>query len=128
MKINTRPVYISLGYISLALGVIGVFLPIMPTAPFIILAAFFFSKSSIKLHRWLRQHRIFGAPLRDWENHQVIRTKHKIIATLAASTGLIYPLFFATFANEIKMVVVGTIVLVFIFIWTRPSNVATPAE
>ncbi len=118
----TRPLYISLGLASLVLGVIGIFLPLLPTTPFIILAAFFFSKSSKKLHRWLRQHSVFGGPLRDWENNKVIKTKYKIIATVMVAAGLIYPIFFLSLATHVKAIAVGSVLIVFTYLWSRPSK------
>lgn len=122
MKILTRPAYIFLGYLSLALGVIGIFLPVMPTTPFIIVAAFCFSKSNKKIHRWLRQHKIFGSALRDWESHKVIKTKFKIIASITMTSGLIYPIFFSNYDKRVNIVIISVLAIVFIFIWSRPSK------
>ncbi|MYM62611.1 YbaN family protein [Pseudomaricurvus sp. HS19] len=63
----TRWVLIALGWTSLVLGIIGIFLPILPTTPFVILAAWCFSRSSQRFHDWLRNHRYFGLIVRSWE-------------------------------------------------------------
>lgn len=62
-----------LGGLALLLGIIGVFLPVMPTTPFILLAAYFFSKSSPRVHAWLVNHRWFGPLILDWQAHKGVR-------------------------------------------------------
>ena len=55
------------GWLAILLGVIGVFLPIMPTTPFILVAAWCFARSSRHFHQWLLNNRFFGPIVRDWE-------------------------------------------------------------
>lgn len=68
------------GLISLALGLIGVLLPLVPTIPFLLLAAFAFSQSSERLHDWLLNHPRLGPPIHDWRDHGVISKRAKILA------------------------------------------------
>ena len=82
-----RKLYLVLGLVSLSIGFAGIFLPLVPTTPLVLLAAFFFSRSSPRIHRWLRAHRRFGPIQRDWENGQVIRPGAK-----AASVVLMFGL------------------------------------
>ena len=63
-----KTLYLFLGFLFIVLGIVGVFLPLLPTTPFIILSAFFFSQSSEKYHQWLLQNKIFGPILYNWEN------------------------------------------------------------
>lgn len=72
--------WIILGWLSVALGFIGVVLPVLPTTPFLILAAVAFGKSSPRLRAWLLTHPVFGGPIRDWESSGAIRPRHKILA------------------------------------------------
>lgn len=108
------------GFISLGLGIIGIFLPVMPTAPFVIIAAFFFSKGSEKWHQWLLNHPHFGPSLREWLAHGVIRTKHKILSTVAILGSVISISFFVPLV-WLKITFFLLFVFVLLFIWTRPS-------
>lgn len=59
---------IVVGSLSLVLGAVGIFLPILPTTPFLLLAAFCFSRSSRRLHNYLVNHRTFGTYLSNYHN------------------------------------------------------------
>jgi hypothetical protein len=60
---------ISLGWLSVFLGTVGAFLPILPTVPFMLLAGWCFARSSQRFHQWLLDHKQFGPILRDWERN-----------------------------------------------------------
>ncbi len=72
--------YLSLGLLFLALALLGVLLPGLPTTPFILLAAGCFSKSSSRLYNWLLGNRLFGPMIRDWEAHRTISRRVRNIA------------------------------------------------
>lgn len=78
-----RAAWFVLGVSALGLGALGVVLPLLPTTPFILLAAFAFSKSSDRWHRWLLNHRTFGPLIADWRAHGAINRRTKIVSTLA---------------------------------------------
>jgi len=67
-----KTLYMLLGFLFILLGILGVFLPLLPTTPFIILAAFLFSQSSEKYHQWLLNNKVFGPILYNWENSRCI--------------------------------------------------------
>ncbi len=71
-----------LGGLCLLLGAIGVFLPLLPTTPFVLLAAACFARSSPRLHHWLLQHRLFGPMLQDWEQKHCIPCRIRNLALL----------------------------------------------
>ena len=121
-KTVIRSVWLVIGLVSLLLGVLGIFLPLLPTTPFVLLSAFCFSKSSTRMHSWLLNHRIFGQLITDWEAHGVIRTKIKVIATSSMLLLASYPLLFIAFPIWLKAIVVISIVSVLLFIWSRPSK------
>lgn len=109
-----------LGLLSLVLGFIGAFVPLLPTTPFVLLAAWAFLRSSPKMHSWLLEHKIFGPSLKDWEDHGAISTKAKFIAIvmIAFSLGVIW---WRVTIIEVKVGVSILLVGVSLFILTRPS-------
>ena len=68
------------GSISLILGILGAFLPILPTTPFIILAAFCFSNGSERIHNWMIEHKVWGPPIKDWQDGKGLSRRVKIWA------------------------------------------------
>jgi uncharacterized membrane protein YbaN (DUF454 family) len=75
-----RPLLYTLAWISILLGLIGAILPVLPTTPFMILAAYLFSKSSPRMHSWLTSLPYFGNAIIDWENNRVIRPRAKVMS------------------------------------------------
>lgn len=72
--------WLIVGGLALVLGVIGVVLPLLPTTPFVLLAAFAFAKSSPRLRRWLEENRVFGPIITEWEAHGAIARRYKVLA------------------------------------------------
>ena len=82
-----RTFYLTLGYASFALGILGVVLPVLPTTPFIILAAWCFTRSNPALAARLYNHPRFGSLLTTWRDQRAIPSRVKIyaLAVMAAS-------------------------------------------
>ena len=78
-----RSLYLLLGLAALALGLVGIFVPLLPTVPFLILAAFLFSKGSRRMEAWLVNHGRFGRPIRQWRESGSISRKGKRSAYVA---------------------------------------------
>jgi uncharacterized membrane protein YbaN (DUF454 family) len=78
-----RIAFVLLGLISLAIGFVGVFLPLLPTVPFMILAAYCFGRGSSRLERWLLDHRTFGPHIRAWRSEGAISRTGKRAAYVA---------------------------------------------
>lgn len=117
-----KALLLSAGHLSLALGIIGIFLPILPTTPFIILAAFLYSKSSPKLYAWLSQNKYFGEAIIDWETNKVIRPRAKKMATIAIILVFGASLYFGKMHFGLKIMLVIIAILVLSFIWSRKSR------
>ncbi len=116
-----RFLYAVLGLFCVALAVIGIVLPLLPTVPFLLLAAFFFANSSERLHNWIVAHNVFGPMIMDWRDHGAIRPGAKRAATLsiAAVFGLSLLLGVPTHVLSIQAVVLTGVL---VFIWSRPSG------
>lgn len=120
---TARFVYLGLGWFFFGIGILGAFLPVLPTTPFMILALWAFSKSSRRLRAWLYNHRIFGPPLQKWQQHRVIPTGAKMASIGAMGVSLGYMTFFSGLAWPW---VAGTAVLMAVgaaYILTKPSRV-----
>ena len=107
-----RVAFMTLGCISLALAVLGVVLPILPTVPFLVLAAFCFAKSSDRLNNWLINTKFYQNNLVDFKagKGMTVKTKTRILVTvtLVMAIGLV--------AMLMKGVIVGSIVLVIVWL------------
>lgn len=114
-----RIVLIIIGVVSLALGALGVFLPLLPTTPFVLLSAFAFANSSERLHRWLLDHNVFGPLIANWRSHGAIgrRTKVVSLVSMVAIVGIS-----ALLAVPAHVIAIQAVVLTAsaIFIVTRP--------
>lgn len=116
-----KSIYLLIGSISLVLGALGIFLPLLPTTPFLLLTAYCYSRSSEKFHLWLIHHEHLGQPIRDWESKGVIRMQYKLMATtmLLISAVFIFSRDTIPAIGKIGFSVCAGAVL--LFIWTRPS-------
>jgi uncharacterized membrane protein YbaN (DUF454 family) len=113
--------WITLGLAALALGTAGLVLPLLPTTPFMLLAAACFAKSSPRLHDWLISHRLFGPAIRDWRDYRAISPKAKRMAltamTAALGLSLMLGLGWRVLAVQaVVLLVMGS------WIWTRPDG------
>ncbi len=95
---TTKLLFITGGWLSLALGIAGIPLPLLPTTPFLLLAAFCFAEGSDRLHDWLVNHVHLGPPIRRWREHRAVSRRTKwmgslsLLAVLAVSLGFGAPL------------------------------------
>lgn len=116
-----RLFWVTVGLIAVALGAIGLFLPVLPTVPFLLLAAYAFANSSEKLHNWLLSNKTFGPMIRDWQERGAISRKTKIVATLSLVGAVILQLIIGIFPYLIAAECV-IFAAVLTFIWTRPES------
>lgn len=76
-----RWVWMICGFLCLIMGVAGIVLPLLPTTPFVLLAAFCFSRGSERCDQWLLSHRRFGSMVRDWRANRALSLRAKQLAT-----------------------------------------------
>ena len=74
---------VGFGLVCVGIGGVGIFVPLLPTTPFVLLAAVAFAKSSERLHCWLLNHRVFGRLIRNWRDHGAISRPTKWVSGLS---------------------------------------------
>ncbi|MDU1516528.1 MAG: DUF454 family protein [Klebsiella michiganensis] len=114
-----RIILIIIGWLSVALGTLGVFLPLLPTTPFILLAAWCFARSSPRFHHWLLYRSWFGGYLRHWQQYRAMppgakpRAVVMILLTFAISLWLVN----LTWVRNLLLIVLACLL---IFMWRIP--------
>lgn len=115
-----RHVWTLLGLVCLVVGMVGIVVPLLPTTPLLILAAYLFSHGSPRMHDWLINHRIFGPPIRNWHEHRAISRRAKVWAVTAIA--LLFILSIALDVPQwvlvIEAMILGTVAL---YLLTRPT-------
>ena len=114
-----RITLILIGLVSLALGGLGIFMPLLPTTPFVLVAAIAFANSSERLHQWLLEHDIFGSLIANWRRHGAISQSAKIVSVLSMAAIILISLLLAmpTYVIIIQALVLSASAT---FIMTRP--------
>ena len=120
-KYASRLILFILGWVSVLLGLIGALLPVIPTTPFIILAAYLFSKSSPRVHSWLTSLPYFGDAIIDWETNRVIRPRAKALSVFIIVVIFSASLIFAKIHYALKVMLVCIGLGCITFIITRKS-------
>lgn len=122
----TRWLFLALALLSLALGVIGIFLPVLPTVPFILLSAWAAARSSPRLLAWLENHTAFGPMLSEWRRGGVVRRRAKWAATgvMGASAAIML----VVVPNRwIALLAIGCMTCVLAWLWRRPEHFSDEA-
>lgn len=115
-----RRLHLALGYASFALGIVGIVLPVLPTTPFIILAAWCFARSNPALAARLYQHPRFGALLTTWRDQGAIPVRAKVYALLTMAASYAVTVWLSP-NPSVPYILAGVMGLVAIYIVTRPS-------
>lgn len=121
LKGLAKPFYLAVGWVSVALGAIGVIIPILPTTPFLIVAVWAFSRSSPVFAERIRSHPVVGPYIRDWQDYGVIPLKAKILACLMMGAASLY---LNTWSPAPQWVGIGASAimgLIAVYVVTRPS-------
>ena len=117
-----RTILISLGWLCVGLGFVGVFVPGIPTTIFLIIALWAFTKSSKKLRHWLLNHKRFGPILKNWQKHKVVPRRAKILMVVLMSLAVI--LFY--YSLQSLILTIGLIIIlvsVAIYVISLPSKI-----
>ena len=117
-----RIILISLGWLCVGLGFIGIFVPGIPTTIFLIIALWAFTKSSEKLRHWLLNHKRFGPILNNWQEHKVVPRRAKILMVVLMSLAVI--LFY--YSSQSLIFTIGLIIIlvsVAIYVISLPSKI-----
>jgi len=113
--------WFALGWVMVALGFIGLLLPVMPTTIFLILAAGCFSHSSPRFEAWLLDHRWFGTSIRRWRERRAIPRKAKILAIGSMAAGYAVLLVGTQPAWWVDLVVAAGLIASAGYVATRPD-------
>ena len=116
-----RVVWAFCGILCVCFGALGVFLPLLPTVPFMLLAAFCFARSAPQLHDWLIGHPVFGPPILDWQERGAISRRAKIAASVSIAA-----VFVLSLVLGLRLALLGVqaavLIAVLVFIWSRPEG------
>lgn len=123
----TRPLWLVLAYVCLALGLVGIVIPGLPTTPFVLVAAFAADRGSPRLHAWLLRHRVFGPMIGNWRDQRAVSRRAKLLAVAVMVLSAVI-----MFAMVRPLVIpIGTTAImasVAVWLWRRPEPVAAGAD
>jgi len=114
-----------LAYVSLGLGIVGIFVPGLPTTVFILVAAYAASRGSDRLHRYLQQHVRFGPMIRDWQAHGAVSRRAKWAATgaMLVCAAVLLAIMLSTGAHRWWMAALPIVCMAAVaaWLWLRPE-------
>jgi len=127
--LSSRPLWLRLlwgaaGVLSLVTGIVGIFLPLLPTTPFVLLAAYCFSRGSSRCERWLLAHPRFGPMVRDWRVYRAIPLRAKQLAWVMMAVGSVW----AAFVLPLRWAWLPALccAAVALWMWRLPTRPAEP--
>lgn len=116
-----RAAFLGLGFIFVGLGFIGAFLPVLPTTPFLILAAACFARSSTRFESWLLNHPHFGPLLTDWRARGAIPRRAKFAALAGMIVGFTLFRLSGDHGLPLTLAVAGIMLTGLVYVFSRPS-------
>ena len=117
-----RVIYLVLGVFSLSIAFVGVFLPLIPTTGPVLLAAFFFARSSERFDHWLESNALFGGIVRDWRAGVGFSVRGKSVAVAAIATTFTISILFATDSMPLRLLLILLGLSIATFVVTRPTK------
>ena len=132
MKI-TKPFWITLGFIALALGAIGVPLPLLPTTPFLLLAAFCFAKGSARLDAWFKSTKLYKNHLESFATNRAMTLKTKLCILLPATLMLALAFFGMSHKDTTgtrigRVTIIVLLILKYLYFFTRIKTIKAGEE
>jgi len=119
-SLSVRILLVFLGTLFVVIGIVGIFLPILPTTPFMLLAAACYAKSSSRFYNWIMNNKVFGPIIREWREHRSIPRKAKyyamvlLVLTFGSSILFFVPVFYVQLM--LGVMCIGML----IFMWRIP--------
>uniref|UniRef100_UPI0035B4826D YbaN family protein n=1 Tax=Paenirhodobacter enshiensis TaxID=1105367 RepID=UPI0035B4826D len=120
-NIVIRVLFLALGGMFVLLGFVGAFLPVLPTVPFLILAAGCFARSSERLENWLLSHRHFGPLLSDWRERGAIPRRAKLLAFAGSGAGFVLFVWGRAPGWPLGLAVGAVIAGAMLYVFSRPD-------
>lgn len=115
-----RWLWVGAGCVCLVLGIIGLALPVLPTVPFVLLAAFCFSRGSQRCERWLLEHPRLGPPIHAWRQHRAMPLRAKQLAVVSMALGS--ALAWSVLPSPWSWLPAGCCALVALWMWRLPTG------
>jgi uncharacterized membrane protein YbaN (DUF454 family) len=116
-----KVIFIVAGTISLGLGAVGVFLPILPTTPFLLLSAAYYYKGSERMHRWLLSNKLFGSYIRNYKDGKGISQIAKILTLSLLWITICFSALYMVRSFHIQVILFAIAIAVTIHVITLPT-------
>lgn len=116
-----RMLFFSIGTVFLIIGLVGVFLPVLPTTPFILVTAACYARSSPRFYHWLMNHKVFGPYLRAWRDEKRIPLRAKILAFTMITVSITICIVFIIPVPAVKILLAVIAISVMIYISRFPN-------
>ena len=127
MKKTVNILWLILGWLSLAIGSIGVVLPVLPTTPFLLVASFSFAKRSDRFHRWFTGTKLYKKHLEDFVTDRAMTLKTKFGILLPASAMLIIAMLLVP-SIHFRIFIVFLIIFKYVYFFTKIKTIKGAAE
>lgn len=117
-----RVLLVALGTLSLAIGIVGIFLPLLPTVPFVLLASVCYARASPRFHRWLLEHPRLGPPLVEWQRTKSLPARVKATAIGSVVVSATISIVFLTRVPWVRGVIAAVCAAVSVYLATIPTR------
>ena len=114
-----RTTYLLIGHASMAMAFAGIFVPLLPTTPFVLLAAACYSRGSERFHTWLHEHPRFGPMIHSWREHRALGLRTKIVAVITVVASITWSAIRLNAPWNVAALLIGAAVLTFLL--SRPT-------